>query len=248
MALHINQVCKSFDCKQSVLDKIDLHIQDGEFVCLLGASGCGKSTLLNMIAGLDHPTSGSIQHKGQEISKPGTDRAYLFQEAALFPWLNVLDNVKFPMRITGKSMKEQTEKALYYLDMVNLADYRNYRVHELSGGMKQRVALARALTIDSDILLMDEPFAALDSSTKDELRHHLLRIWEETQKTILFVTHNIEEAFSLADRVVMLSAHPARICREYSVPRPRNITSARILEMMNDAKVFLTSEVPKIAS
>lgn len=247
MSLHIHQVSKAFDDRQPVLENLELQIASGEFVCLLGASGCGKSTLLNLIAGLDTPTGGSILHNGREITGPGTDRSYLFQESALFPWLNVLENVKFPMRMAGVPRQEQTEKALHYLEMVNLADYRTYRVHELSGGMKQRVALARALTIDSDILLMDEPFAALDSHTREELSQHLLRIWGQTGKTILFVTHSIEEAFLLADRVVLISAH-SRVCREYALSRPRNLSSAHISAMMDEVRDCLSHEVPKIAS
>lgn len=248
MSLQIQNVTKTFSgSMQPVLDNISLDIAPGEFVCLLGASGCGKSTLLNLVAGLDHPTSGQILHNGAVVEKPGTDRSYLFQEPALFPWLNVIDNIKFGMRMNGVGREEQEERAGCYLKMMNLSGYGGYRVHELSGGMKQRVALARALTIDSDVLLMDEPFAALDSHTKSEMRSHLLQVWEHTNKTILFVTHSIDEAFLLGDRVVTLSNHPTRILQEYRVPRPRDIRSPAIRAMMEEAEASLAREVAPIA-
>ena len=249
MSLEIKNVGKTFSgSAQPVLDIINLNIAPGEFVCLLGSSGCGKSTLLNLIAGLDHPTAGQILHNGSPVIRPGTDRSYLFQEPALFPWLNVIDNIKFGMRINGVDKAEQEKRASHYLQMVNLEAYRDYRVHELSGGMKQRVALARALTIDSDVLLMDEPFAALDSHTKTEMRAHLLDIWERTGKTILFVTHSIKEAFMLADRVIVLSTHPTRIIQEYCLSRPRDIQEADIQEMIMEAEASLAKEVTSIAS
>lgn len=249
MSLQIQNVTKIFSgSPQPVLDDISLDVKPGEFICLLGASGCGKSTLLNLIAGLDHPTSGRIVHDGARVERPGTDRSYLFQEPALFPWLNVLDNIKFGMRMNRICKEEQERRAGYYLKMVKLGDYGSYRIHELSGGMKQRVALARALTIDSDILLMDEPFAALDSHTKTELRSHLLEIWANTGKTIVFVTHSIEEAFLLADRVIVLSNLPTRIIKQYHLSRPRELASPLVQEMMVEAEALLAKEVSPIAS
>ena len=248
MSIMVQNISKSFDRQHPVLDGVNLHIQDGEFICLLGSSGCGKSTLLNMIAGLDTPDQGQVLCDGAPVQHPGPDRSYLFQESALFPWLNVMENVEFGMNIAGLSKPERVEKAKYYLEMVGLWDYKDYRVHELSGGMKQRVALARALTIESKVLLMDEPFAALDSHTKNEIRLHLLNIWEETGKTIVFVTHSIQEAFQLADRVVLFSAHPARITKEYPLPRPRNMASRHIGAMMDEVKAHLSREVNLIAS
>lgn len=249
MSLQIENVTKIFTgSMQPVLNNISLDVRPGEFICLLGASGCGKSTLLNLIAGLDNPTSGRIVHDGSLVEKPGTDRSYLFQEPALFPWLNVLDNIKFGMRMNGVDKKEQEKRADHYLKMVKLEDYGAHRVHELSGGMKQRVALARALTIDSDVLLMDEPFAALDSHTKAEMRAHLLEIWERTGRTVVFVTHSIEEAFLLADRVVVLSNHPTKVIKEYRLPRPRDLDRQEIQEMMVEAEASLAKEVSPIAS
>lgn len=249
MILQIDHVTKTFPgSAQPVLDNISLDIISGEFICLLGASGCGKSTLLNLIAGLDNPTSGRITYNGIPVEKPGTDRSYLFQEPALFPWLNVLDNIKFGMQMKGVSKEEQEQKADHYLKMVKLENYGSYRIHELSGGMKQRVALARALTIDSDILLMDEPFAALDRYTKMEMRSHLLDIWERTRKTIVFVTHSIEEAFLLADRVIVLSSHPTKIMKEYRLPRPRRLEATAIQEMIVEAEASLAKGGTPLAS
>lgn len=247
MSLVIDDVCKVFhseraDC-DNVLEHIGFTVEQGEFVCLLGASGCGKTTLLNMVAGLDFPTTGTVVLGGERITRPGPDRSYLFQEPALFPWLNVLENVKFAMKIGGVSKQEQEKRANRYLDMVKLADYKAYRVHELSGGMKQRAALARALTVDSRILLMDEPFAALDNHTKSELRNHLLEIWEQTKKTIIFVTHSIEEAFILADKVILFTSRPATLKKIYCLSRPRDLASSEFIGMMDEVKAYLAGEV-----
>ena len=241
MGLHINNLIKNYGShdqnEQIVLDGFNLEVKDGEFVCLLGASGCGKSTLLNMVAGLDVVTSGQILLDGKNITKPGPDRIYIFQEHALFPWLNVIENVKFGMKMNKVSKAEQERRALETLQLVNLEEYAHYRVHELSGGMKQRVALARALCLDSRILLMDEPFAALDSHTREQMQAHLLEIWKKTGKTILFVTHNISEAFDLATRVLVLNGRPAQIVEEFKggQGRPRQET----LEMMTTARTAL---------
>ncbi len=243
MALIIEKLSKKFESSHKmVLEGIDLEIKDGEFVCILGASGCGKSTLLNLIAGLDAPTSGKILHNGGAVRGPGPQCGYIFQESALFPWLNVRENVRYGLRIAGFSREEQEKRVDRYLDMVKLRDYADYRVHELSGGMKQRVSLARMLSIDSDMLLMDEPFAALDSHTKDEMRAHLIDIWKQTGRTILFVTHSLREAFSLADRVIVLSADPARIIKEY---RPHRAMDEG---MMEEARSLLSSGGTALAS
>jgi len=209
----------------------------------LGASGCGKTTLLNMVAGLTFPTSGTVELNGNPITKPGPDRSYIFQEPALFPWLNVIDNVKFAMKLAGVPKEAREEKAADYLDMVKLADYKKHRVHELSGGMKQRVQLARALTMDSHTLLMDEPFAALDEHTKTEMRKHLLEIWETTKKTIIFVTHSIEEAFTLADKVILFTSRPATVKHIYNLSRPRDLDSDEFAAMIDEVKLQLAGEV-----
>lgn len=247
MSLVIREVSKVFSNGLDVLKDINLEIADGEFVCLLGRSGCGKSTLLNLISGLESPTTGEIIHNNKSVKSPGKQRSYIFQEPALFPWLSVGENIEFAMKVNGVSKKEQVVRAKRYLDLVHLTDYADYRIHEISGGMKQRVALARALTVDSDILLMDEPFAALDSHTKNEMRSHLLEIWEKTGKTIIFVTHSIEEAFLLADRVVMMSSEPSRIVKEYRLERPRNLDSEIFSAMIREADSILGGEVMEYA-
>ena len=205
MALEIKNLCKRFDNdEEPTLQNVNLRIEKGDFVCVVGVSGCGKSTLLNMIAGLDKPTEGEILLEGKPVTGPGAERTVMFQEHGLYPWLNVIDNVKFGMQLNGVSKEVQQERAEYYLNMVNLWEYRDYPIHQISGGMRQRTALARALTMDSDILLMDEPFSALDKQTSNRLREELQNIWMETRKTIFFITHSVEEAIYLSNRVVVL--------------------------------------------
>ncbi len=206
MSLVLNNVSKCYeDSNRDTLQNINLEIKDGEFVCIVGESGCGKSTLLNLVAGLELPTEGEILLDGKPVKGPGAERTVMFQEHGLYPWLNVMENVKFGMNLHGVPKKIQEEKANHYLEMMHLSEYREHRIHQLSGGMRQRVALARSLTMDSRILLMDEPFSALDKQTSNRLREELQRIWLETKKTILFITHSVEEAVYLADRVVVLS-------------------------------------------
>lgn len=226
MALEMKGLYKHFENSEAAtLNDINLEIASGEFVCIVGTSGCGKSTLLNLAAGLDTPTKGEILLDGIPITGPGADRTVMFQEHGLFPWLNVIDNVKFGMKITGVPKEVQEEKALYYLNMVHLLEYKDYLIHQISGGMRQRVALARALTMDSKILLMDEPFSALDKQTSNQLRSELQRIWMETRRTILFITHSAEEAVYLADRVVVLSAKTGKVADiiPISIDRPRQV-------------------------
>ena len=182
-----------------------MDIKEKEITAFIGPSGCGKSTLLNLVAGLDSPTSGSIILDGKKITGPGADRVVMFQEAALYPWLNVMQNVMFGLDAAGVSKENQKNTAEKYLKMVQLWHYRDYPVHQISGGMKQRTALARALALDSKLLLMDEPFSALDKQTINLLREELERIWEKTGKTIFYVTHSVEEAIYFADRVVVMS-------------------------------------------
>jgi NitT/TauT family transport system ATP-binding protein len=213
------------------LDNVSLKVAEGEFLCLVGPSGCGKSTLLNIIAGLDEPTSGRALAAGVPISGPGRDRMVMFQEHALFPWLDVIGNVMFGLKLKpGLTQKERREVAKYYLQLVGLANYEHANIHELSGGMKQRVALARALAPNPRVLLMDEPFAALDALTREQLYGDIQRIWEARRKTIIFVTHNVREAVCLGDRVVLFSPNPGRIQAEYPInlPRPRDINSVEL--------------------
>lgn len=234
MPLVIKGLNKHFEnSEKATLNEIDLEIENGEFVCIVGASGCGKSTLLNLVAGLEKPTGGKILLDGKEVNGPGADRTVMFQEHGLFPWLNVIENVKFGMKLAGVPKEEQEKKAMYYLEMVHLQDYRDYPIHQISGGMRQRTALARALTMDSKVLLMDEPFSALDKQTSNRLREELQRIWMETKKTILFITHSVEEAVYLGDRVVALSPDTGRIASiiNIGIPRPRHVYSPEFVEL-----------------
>uniref|UniRef100_UPI0004C53C77 ABC transporter ATP-binding protein n=1 Tax=Streptomyces sp. NRRL F-2747 TaxID=1463843 RepID=UPI0004C53C77 len=205
---------------QLVLDDISLDVAPGEFVTILGASGCGKSTLLNLVAGLDKPTAGTIETAGRP--------ALMFQEHALFPWLTAGKNIELALRLRGVAKADRKPEAERLLELVRLGGAHDKRVHELSGGMRQRVALARALAQDSRLLLMDEPFAALDAITRDVLHGELTRIWAETHVSVLFVTHNVREAVRLAQRVVLLSSRPGRVAKEWTVdiPQPRRIEDA----------------------
>jgi NitT/TauT family transport system ATP-binding protein len=232
--LSIQGVSKHFRSNGRVvhaLDNVSLEVSDGEFVCLVGPSGCGKSTLLNIIAGLEQADQGQVLSDGTPIVKPGRDRMMLFQEPALFPWLDVLNNVLFSLRLKpGLSRKERLEVAKFYLKLVGLEKFEHAFIHELSGGMKQRVSLARALAPNPRVLLMDEPFAALDALTREQLYGDLQSIWQKRKKTIIFVTHNVREAACLGDRVVLFSPHPGRIREQFRVdlPRPRDINSVEL--------------------
>ena len=210
-AVRLSGVSKRFgDHRPTVLDGIDLEIRHGELVCLLGASGCGKSTLLSIVAGLEPPSAGRV-----EVAAPGA--ALMFQESALFPWLTARGNVELALRLNGASRQVRRERADELLALVRLSGAGGKRVHELSGGMRQRVALARSLAQDRDVLLMDEPFAALDAITRDLLHDELERIWQETGRTIVFITHNVREAVRLGQRVLLMSSCPGRIVREWQV-------------------------------
>ncbi len=250
MSLHIEGITKKFNKnnKTNILEDIDLDIESGEFICLLGPSGCGKSTLLNIIAGLVDADRGKVILDGREITKPGSDRIMMFQESALFPWLTVEKNVRFGMKIAGLSKEEQDERLEKYLKMVQLYKFRGYNIHELSGGMKQRVALARALCLDCKILLMDEPFAALDKQTINVLREELINIWQQTKKTIILVTHSVEEALFFSDRIVMIGSHPGRVkdIIKIDIPRPRHIESVEFINIRKKLLEALKEEVDKI--
>jgi NitT/TauT family transport system ATP-binding protein len=210
------------------LDNVTFDVGRHEFVAVLGPSGCGKSTLLRLIAGLIHPTSGRVDIYGIPVSEPRDEIGIVFQRPTLLPWFDVLGNVTFPMRHKyGRVTAEERAKARELLALVGLADFSGKRIDELSGGMQQRVAIARALLLDPDILLMDEPFSALDALTRDEMSFELLRIWSERPKTVLFITHSIPEALLLADRVLVMSARPGRIREIIDVPlaRPRSMAT-----------------------
>jgi ABC-type nitrate/sulfonate/bicarbonate transport system ATPase subunit len=225
------------------LERFDLAVEDGEFVCLLGPSGCGKSTLLNIVAGFLRPTEGRVSLDGTEVRGPGRDRGVVFQEHALFPWFRVGQNVEFGLKMAGVPRRDRARIADRYLDLVGLRPFRRAFPKELSGGMKQRVAIARALANDPKILLMDEPFGALDAQTRRLMQDELTKIWAATGKTILFVTHAIEESLLLADRVVVMSPRPGGIKAVLAVPlaRPRSDVArdfvalkAEIQELLRD--------------
>jgi NitT/TauT family transport system ATP-binding protein len=213
------------------LDNVSLDVAEGEFVCLVGPSGCGKSTLLDIIAGLTKPDAGCVLADNQEVEGPGRHRLVMFQESALFPWLTAFGNVMFGLKLKrGLTNAERRRIAHYHLELVGLAKFMHANVHELSGGMKQRVALARALAPDPRVLLMDEPLAALDALTREQLYGDIQRIWATRRKTIVLVTHNVREAVCLGDRVILLSPHPGRIREAFAIPlpRPRDINSVEL--------------------
>lgn len=223
----IEGVAKSFQTGHGsvlALDEISLQIKPGEFICLVGPSGCGKTTLLNVVAGLEQPSKGFVRQNGELITEPGSSRVVIFQEAALFPWLNVIQNVEFGL-VGRMEAKKRQEIAKTLLHLVHLAKFERAYPHQLSGGMKSRVAIARALALNPSILLMDEPFAALDAQTRDLLHEEIQEIWSKTKQTIIFVTHNVREAVKLADRVLIFTSRPGRIKKEIKIdhPRPRDL-------------------------
>lgn len=229
------------------LDNINLKVKPSEFLCIVGPSGCGKSTLLHLIAGLHQPTSGSVLVDDHRVDAPGTDRILIFQELGLFPWLKVGENVEFGMKMKDISKAEREERVQYYLRLVHLSQFKDSYTHQLSGGMRQRVALARALATEPDVLLMDEPFAALDAQTRDLLHDELERIWAETGRTIIFVTHNVREAVRLGDRVAVLTFRPGRLKREYSVdlPRSRHLEDVTVAKSAREILDDLREEINK---
>lgn len=250
MFLQIKNINKQFKNKKitsDVLTDINLNIQEGEFVSILGPSGCGKSTLLSIVAGLTKPTGGEILLNGNPIKKPGKDRGMVFQQAALFPWLTVEENVMFPLRkeMTKGQAREVAHK---YLQMVQLSNYTKHSPHELSGGMQQRVAIARALSMNPKVLLMDEPFGALDEQTRSRLHYELEKIWMETKKTILFVTHSISEAIKLSDRIIVMGTRPGVVLEDIHVkiPRPRGSHPQATAKLEEKIRGLLQMEIEKV--
>ncbi len=229
------------------LQDINLQVRPAEFLCIVGPSGCGKSTLLHLIAGLHRQTSGEVLVDNATVQGPGTDRILIFQELGLFPWLTVRQNVEFGMRMKGVSKPERLAKVREYLRLVHLQQFEDSYTHQLSGGMRQRVALARALATEPDVLLMDEPFAALDAQTRDLLHDELERIWAETGRTIIFVTHNVREAVRLGDRVVLMTFRPGRVKREYNVDlaRPRHLEHVHVAGAAREILEDLREEINK---
>jgi len=236
------------DGKQlKTLDGINLNVNDGEFVCIVGTSGCGKSTFLRTIAGLEIPDGGEILLDGQPLSDTGPDRIMVFQEGALFPWLNVQDNVEYGLKIAGIPKEKRNEISHRYLDMMQLTQFATSFIYQLSTGMKQRVAIARALVMEPDVLLMDEPFAALDPQTRDLLLVEMQLIWQKTKKTIIFVTHNVAEAVVLGTRVLVFSHRPAKIKKEVEIDyqRPRLTDDENLLPYQKKILAELRPEVKK---
>lgn len=211
------------------LDNVNLSIEEGEFVTLVGPSGCGKTTFINIADGLLKPTGGQILLSGKAVEGPGTDRAMVFQDPCLLPWRTVLKNVMFGLECRGQAGAAEKERALKFIKLVGLAGFEDHFPHELSGGMQQRCNLARALTVDPEILIMDEPFAALDAQTREIMQAELLRIWNEAKKTVMFITHQINEAIYLADRVIIFGARPGRVkdVMKVDMPRPRTLAAKR---------------------
>lgn len=226
------------------LNGVNLEIAENEFICVVGPSGCGKSTLLNIIAGLQHPTSGEVTVNNKVVTEPGPERGVIFQQYALFPWLTVKQNVQFGLKLKKYSKQQLEDEALKYIDMVGLSDFANAYPKELSGGMKQRVAIARGYAMNPEVLLMDEPFGALDAQTRTQLQSELLHTWETEKKTCFFITHDVEEAVILSQRVVVMSARPGRIKSiiDIDIPYPRT-QETKMSKRFNELKNEIWSQV-----
>ncbi len=235
------------DYNLKALDDVNLKVEAGDFVCLVGPSGCGKSTFLRIAAGLESPDEGEILFDGKPVTETGPERILVFQEGALFPWLKVSDNVEFGLKMAGIPKDEREQISKRYLDMMQLTKFANSYTYQLSTGMKQRVAIARALVMDPDVLLMDEPFAALDAQTRDLLLVEMQLIWEKTKKTIIFVTHNVAEAVVLGNKVAIFSNRPSSIKKEMSIDfqRPRLVEDEKLLKFQQEILAELKPEVKK---
>jgi NitT/TauT family transport system ATP-binding protein len=230
------------------VDDIWLDVAEGEFVCLIGPSGCGKSTLLNLIAGLDRPDRGEVLVDDRPVGGPGPDRAVLFQEPSLFPWLSVVRNVEFALELSGMPRADRRDRAMAWLDVVHLTRFADAQPHELSPGMRQRAAIARALACQPGVLLADEPFGSLDAQSREILQRELQSVWLETRNTFVFVTHNVREAVFLADRVFLMSARPGTLVAEHRIssPRPRELDDALLAKVVGDVHDHLLKEVGRV--
>lgn len=258
MQIEFRNVSKSFvqnnkgrgTRKVQALSPVTIDIEQGQFFCIIGPSGCGKSTLLNILAGLEVPDTGEVFVNGKPVTEPGPDRVVVFQEAGLMPWMTVQANVEYGLKLQGLSKTERELRATKYLKMVHLSKYANAMPHELSGGMRQRVSIARALALEPNVLLMDEPFSALDAQTRDLLHDELQLIWKETNKTILFVTHNLREAVYLADKVMIMTAAPGSIKKIVDVPfpHPRSKSSTEVSTFTAQLHDLIKAEVDKVAA
>src|SRR5437763_1491431 len=249
--LEARSISKTFDTRHRVVEvlrDVTVQVESSHFVSIVGASGCGKTTLLRIVDGLIEPSDGEILIDGQPVVGPGLDRAFVFQQDALFPWRTVMDNVIFGLEVQRTKKREAVERAQEYIQLVGLAGFEHHFPHELSGGMRQRANLARALTVDPQVLLMDEPFAALDAQTREIMQSELLRIWRSNRKTVLFITHQIDEAVYLSDRVIVMTARPGRIKAvvEVDIPRPRQLSIKRtpqFLEIVDEIWKMIEEEV-----
>ncbi len=252
--LSVRGVAKSFPTARGgriqALDDITFDVAPGEFVCLLGPSGSGKSTVLNILAGLESPDGGEVLMNGRRVTGPGPDRAMLFQDPALFPWMNVQANVEFALRMVDVPAGERRDRARAWLAKVHLTRFADVQPHELSGGMRQRAALARALACRPEILLADEPFGSVDAQARELLQVEVQRVWAETGTTFVFVTHNVREAALLADRVLLMSAAPGTLLEEYRIraPRPRHLEDALLSRVVVDIHDRLSEEVSKVVA
>jgi ABC-type nitrate/sulfonate/bicarbonate transport system ATPase subunit len=247
-SIQIEGASKSYTEGVLALDEVSLELPENSFTCLLGPSGCGKSTLLNMIAGFIEPTTGRILVDGHEVTQAGADRGVVFQEYALFPWRTAIENVEFGPMIQGLPRPERRAVARRYLALVGLAEHEDKYPRELSGGMKQRVAIARVLANHPSVLLMDEPFGALDAQTREVMQEELLRIWEQDKKTVVFVTHSISESIFLADRIVVMATRPGTIKEivDVTMPHPRDRSSAAFVALEREIKRLVREEVAKL--
>lgn len=250
-SIRLTGVEQSFEARKGprlvALHNIHLNIRAGEFLCIVGPSGCGKSSLLSLIAGLAFPSHGAIEVNGRPVTGPSTQRALIFQEHGLFPWLTVGGNVEFGLKMMGVPRRERKQRVEKYLQLVHLSAFRDSYIHQLSGGMRQRVAIARALATEPSVLLLDEPFAALDAQTRDMLHDELERIWKETGCTIVFVTHNVRESVRLGSRVLLMTYRPGTIRNEFKIdlPRPRHIENADVAHLAKGILEELREEINK---
>lgn len=248
--IRMENVTKTFETNGksvSAIKDLTFEIHEGEFVAMLGPSGCGKTTILRVIAGLEKPTEGKIYHKGEIVDSPGPDRGMVFQEFALFQWRTVRKNIEFGLEIKGIPKEERHKIADQYIDLVNLEGFEDAHPNELSGGMKQRVGIARALANEPDVLLMDEPFGSLDAQTRNIMQRELLNICEKTNNTVVFVTHSVDESLYLADRIIVLTARPATVKKEYEIdlPRPRDRAGKKFAKIRHDILAVVEEEVNK---